>query len=526
MYNPNDADVIIIGGGIAGLTAAYCLYLKEPTLDILVLESTDQIGGRAFSVPLLVEGGKRISYFDLGAQWITEEQNDLLTFLDSLGIRAQATQKEGRAITHYLHTYTCHQHAKGQLTFLNTSEKFQFAKFIIKVEMLCRKLRESDNSRYVKELSEVTLEQFINETVSSNAIHAVITHMVLCSSGLQPGEVSALFYIFLCLSTRGICHQLPTMDDTLFQLTIKGGAQTICHRIAETIGRDSVVTDEQVKCIFSNSKFVEVKTKHTTYRCRSVIVAVPPNEVLHIKFVPPLPVTYLNAVRETCTSTVTSFVATFNKQFWKAFELSGECFFFDKTTSKGPINYCTDISTNDKVAIAGRIFEEKLTTRKHPVFKREVLEQLAYYLGEEALSPTDYCEMSWTNHSCQMLGWRIGNDDYIKEISQAYDRQVKDFEIFWAGAETTNDWYGYVAGAVHSGLRAALEVLYMLRPAVLNSTDMTVITPTSRQQLARFKNTYSDYSVYTLVEHWKLIVSVCLVTLVALWRLKRAMFLL
>lgn len=40
MYEPIDADVIIVGAGIAGLTAAYWLYLKEPTLNVIILEGS------------------------------------------------------------------------------------------------------------------------------------------------------------------------------------------------------------------------------------------------------------------------------------------------------------------------------------------------------------------------------------------------------------------------------------------------------------------------------------------------------
>lgn len=34
------ADVIVIGGGLAGLTAAYYILQKEPTLIVLVLEAS------------------------------------------------------------------------------------------------------------------------------------------------------------------------------------------------------------------------------------------------------------------------------------------------------------------------------------------------------------------------------------------------------------------------------------------------------------------------------------------------------
>ena len=39
----NDFDIIIIGGGITGLTAAYVLLKKKIGLDVLVLEANSQL---------------------------------------------------------------------------------------------------------------------------------------------------------------------------------------------------------------------------------------------------------------------------------------------------------------------------------------------------------------------------------------------------------------------------------------------------------------------------------------------------
>lgn len=47
--------------------------------------------------------------------------------------------------------------------------------------------------------------------------------------------------------------------------------------------------------------------------------------------------------------------------------------------------------------------------------------------------------------------------------------------MFFAGADTSPEWYGHVAGAIHSGMRAALKVLSLLRPAVLTPSDIEII---------------------------------------------------
>lgn len=43
--------------------------------------------------------------------------------------------------------------------------------------------------------------------------------------------------------------------------------------------------------------------------------------------------------------------------------------------------------------------------------------------------------------------------------------------MFFAGAETATYWYGHMGGAAQAGFRAAIEVLYEIRPQCLSGQD-------------------------------------------------------
>jgi monoamine oxidase len=70
-------DVIILGAGLAGLSAAYDLR----DLDFEVLEAADYIGGRTKSVKL--PNGPWINY---GAQYITEDRPKVVELADAVGV--------------------------------------------------------------------------------------------------------------------------------------------------------------------------------------------------------------------------------------------------------------------------------------------------------------------------------------------------------------------------------------------------------------------------------------------------------
>jgi protoporphyrinogen oxidase len=62
---PVPYDVVIIGGGISGLTTAYELKKNKPDTRLIVLEAGNRVGGRTFSVDMRA-ANQTTDRFDLG----------------------------------------------------------------------------------------------------------------------------------------------------------------------------------------------------------------------------------------------------------------------------------------------------------------------------------------------------------------------------------------------------------------------------------------------------------------------------
>ena len=88
---PERADVVVVGAGLAGLTAA--LRLTQAGASVIVLEARDRVGGRLLNAEI---GGGAI--VEVGGQWVGPTQDRALALLDELGIDKFPTYDEGRSV--------------------------------------------------------------------------------------------------------------------------------------------------------------------------------------------------------------------------------------------------------------------------------------------------------------------------------------------------------------------------------------------------------------------------------------------
>jgi monoamine oxidase len=101
-------DVIIIGAGISGCGAAW--YLQKQGCSSLILEASDRIGGKTYTVP---NGCGDSGHIDLGASWVNDttqsyinaviEELELERLEQDISGLAIAQRSDGSFFTHNYH---------------------------------------------------------------------------------------------------------------------------------------------------------------------------------------------------------------------------------------------------------------------------------------------------------------------------------------------------------------------------------------------------------------------------------------
>lgn len=447
-----DADVLVIGGGLAGVRAA--AKLKAGGASVLVLEARDRLGGRTWTRPL---GG---AAFDFGGQWIGPGQSRMYQLLGELGLKTASTHVTGAKVIELrgrTKTYSGTIPPLGPLTLLSLQL------VLMQVDRLSRKIPPADpwNAERAREFDAITLEAWHRLVRAAGADVRRLTDVVVRTVfGADPGELSMLHFLWYLSSNGGLMPMIEARDG-FQQDRVVGGTQQISERIAAGLGPDAVRLDDAVTAVRQDADGVTVQSASGSWRARRAVVAVPLALAGRIDYEPLLPVSRDQVhQRATMGSTVKIF-ATYERPFWRERGLSGEA-----VGTSGAISVAFDNTSPDGsvpcllgfvVGRPARTFEAMPKEQR----RAQMLEELARFYGPEARTPLEYAEMDWGGERYSG-GCPIGNlaPGTLSTFGHALREPVG--RIHWAGTESARQYIGYMEGAVESGDRAAAEVIAVL----------------------------------------------------------------
>jgi monoamine oxidase len=262
--------------------------------------------------------------------------------------------------------------------------------------------------------------------------------------------------------------ELPPPDPG--ELRFVGGAQTLCHRLADRLPAGTVTLDTTVVAIDEapggragggvTVNLIGADGTGADLEASYVVVAVPPRLVLENIAITPAPPDELEEVmRHTPTwmARALKCVAVYEKPFWRDDGSSGAAL-----SEVGPLREVHDACTDDASVAALWGFVSPLHTFRDLSFDDRldvVFAHLGRLFGPTAADPLRYFERDWS-------GDPFTNDevfwvphDLLDYGHPAFAEPLLGGRLVWAGTETATSGGGHMEGAVQSGQRAARHIL-------------------------------------------------------------------
>ncbi|XP_036384088.1 probable flavin-containing monoamine oxidase A [Megalops cyprinoides] len=476
-------DVVIVGAGLSGLSAAQQLQKRDAQLKILVLDGKDRVGGRTLTSKVPAAGGE--DQWDFGGQWVGSTQTHVMDLIRELGLEIYPQYTAGKKVQHMggpgakVRTYTTSIPSCSPLVLLDMTL------FLWKIDRLCKAVSVDDPTSIpdAREYDGMTLQSYMERHIWT---HELKQQMGLCSRtlfGMEPSQLSFLYFLMFAAAAGGILPLLEATPGSAQEFKVKGGTQQLSERLAEQIGRENILLGSAVTAIEQGGDTAQVRTGSSTYTCRAVIVTSPPHLAAKILYTPALPTEREKLTQSMPVGHMMKFIITYPTAFWREKGFSGEI--VAQPSEECPFSVTFDAtSPAGNPALVGFIAGEQAldwSTRTEEERRDAVISSLQRYLGPEAFTFIHYAEKDWAREDFSQGGpVNIMAPGMLTYYHRSLRRPCG--RIYWAGTETATRWCGYMSGAVQSGQRAALEVLARLSPDSLSQEELD-ITSASRNRL-------------------------------------------
>lgn len=444
---PERVQVVVVGAGISGLQAARLLRDKY---SIKVLEARERVGGRLQNH--FFANGDSV---DVGGQWVGPGQDRMYRLIGELGSSVWPLYDCGDNL---LYLAGKSRRYRGTIPKINPIALADLGIAMARFESMARSLDPAAPWLHKKATywDAMTLESWLQKNCRTKLARQLFAVGIGAVFAAEPTELSLLHALFYARSGNSL-ETLLAVTGGAQQDRVHGGTAGLCEAMARELG-ERVQCNAPVEAVTElPGGSLQVRHRDGVIICNRVIVAVPPNQALRIRFEPELPAWRDKLLQRMPAGSCIKCIARYEKPFWRDSNLSGQV-----ASPEGPVRVTFDNSEQGKASGLLMGFLEGDMARYYssvsPGERREaVLDSFARYFGETARNPLEYVDKDWSSEGwtrgCYAAlfapGTWTGGGERLREANGP---------IHWAGTEFAVEWFGYMEGALEAAERVAAEV--------------------------------------------------------------------
>ncbi|KQQ52168.1 NAD(P)/FAD-dependent oxidoreductase [Plantibacter sp. Leaf314] len=443
-----ERDVVIIGAGASGLTAA--TKLRAAGLSVAVLEARDRVGGRLWTNH--IDG----AMLELGGQWVSPDQTALLATLDELGLDTYSRYREGDSV--YVNADGVRTRFTGDIFPVAESTAAEMERLITLLDELVEQVGVTEPWAHEKatEYDRISWSAWLAEQTDDVEARDNIALFIAAAMLTKPSHSFSLLQALLMAASAGSFTHLVEADFILDKRVV-GGLQQVPIKLAEALG-DDVHLSSPVRRLEWSDAGVSAEADKVTVNARYAIIAVPPNLYSRIDFQPPLPRLSHQMHQHMSLGLVIKVHAVYETPFWREDGLSATAFSpyelvheaYDNTNHEDPRGTLVGFVSDER---ADEVFKLSAEERRE-----RILTSLSHYYGEQALSPVVYYESDWGSEEWTRGAYAASFD--LGGLSRYGAMQSTPVgPIFWSTSDLAAEGYQHVDGAIRKGADTAAAII-------------------------------------------------------------------
>ena len=454
---PSDVDVVVVGAGLSGLTAAR--QLRRHGLKVHLLEARARTGGR-----MIRQTTRTGAVIDMGGQWGGETHHRFKKLVEELGIERFPSYYDGQGVLVWDGQRVVADMAtkpSNSVLLFEADQIQQPAEEVAKAKQAMKAFRAIVASvnparpwtaPNATELDRTTIRAWCEKNSSSRLSDFELEWLSVVggSGGFDPWDASILHLAW----TQSVAPQ----DEAPESWLLKGAAGQIAERLTTEL-QPFISLNAPAHAIEQDGNGVTIRFgQGQTIKAKAAIVAIPPPLRQRITFTPDLPAETRSFLQRSPMGSMIKVFAIYNTAFWRNSNLNGfgvgNLKTLELTADSSLPSGSPGILASFVTASAAVAFQQKTAKEQ----RQAVLEDLIAYWGPEAGAPEELIIQNW-NHEAWSTGAFTSFVTLGAWTTYGQGWQQSHGRVHWAGTEASSRWPGYFEGAIEAGIQASSKVL-------------------------------------------------------------------
>lgn len=452
--------IVVVGGGLAGLNAAY--QLLKHGIRATVYEGRNRLGGRVLSVASAVEAGL---VDDIGGSFVNTDHADLLRLIREFDLELYNRNADVARLGFPKTGYLVH----GRL---------------VPEDLLARDLRplaaritrdadrlDQDYERYAPYFDRISVKQYfdsVRDKISAAYVRNLMEQTIRSEYGVEPQYSSALQLLFLLPTVDGRRVDLLSYSDELF--TVRGGSGRIVEGLAAALA-GQVRTGRKLVAVRSNGGgyALHFTGQHgaETVSADILVLAVPFTTLRNVDIEVELPPLLRRCIAELGLGRDEKLFAGFEGRPWRR----GKGFIGEIWSDGGFAEAWEDTQRQPgqrysvlSYLLGGAQVDQAFAASPEQVGRRflDVLD--AAIPGVAAHATGRYLRTNWHRQPLTLGSYTnfapgqytlFAPYRYIESDAPDERQHVRVGNIFFAGEQLSDEYYGFMNGAAQTGRLAA-----------------------------------------------------------------------